>query len=249
MRSSVELYFSSLFCFLSVITGYMLCIHDGLLYAQTGSIEGMITLRVQAKSARVLRGNAYRAQTGSVAIAKQDTPRFDDVIISMHPLSFKANPIPAKDNTPATRITQQNATFIPHVLPVVQYSTVYFTNEDPFYHNVFSVTPGAKFNVGRRAKGEVFFQQMPDSDVLKSDIKGLGEIRLFCDIHSQMNAVILSLDTPYFTRTRTDGAYSIAQLPAGRYELRVYHPDTGTSRQTIEIKSNEKTIAHYTVSN
>lgn len=219
------------------------------MFSQTGSLEGTITLRLQAKSARVLRGNAYRTPSSTTPPTKQDNARFDDVVVSMHPQSFKAKTIPMKENTPATRIVQQNATFIPHVLPVVQYSTVYFTNEDPFYHNVFCVTPGAKFNVGRRAKGEIFAQQMPDSDVLKSEIKGLGEIRLFCDIHSQMNAVILSLDTPYFTRAGADGSYSLPQLPVGKYELRIYHPDAGTHRQSIEVKNGDKTITNYTITN
>ncbi len=230
------------------ICSFVLSTHAKVL-CQTGSIEGVITLRLQVKSARALRGNAYRTQTNTASPAKQDVPRFDDVIISMHPQSFKVKTTPIKDNTPATRIVQQNATFIPHVLPIVQYSTVYFTNEDPFYHNVFSVTPGAKFNVGRRAKGEIFGQQMPDSDVLKSEIKGLGEIRLFCDIHSQMNAVILSLDTPYFTRAGSDGSYSLPQLPIGKYELRIYHPDAGTHRQSVDIKNGEKVVTNYTVTN
>jgi hypothetical protein len=109
---------------------------------------------------------------------------------------------------------------------------VEFINYDKFYHNVFSVTPGARFNLGRR----------PTGTVVKHKIERPGEIKLFCDIHAQMNATVLSLDTPYFTRVQPTGTYRVENVPPGNYLVQVYHPDlpdleehvTLTTGRTIE---------------
>ena len=60
---------------------------------------------------------------------------------------------------------------------------------------------------------------------------------LFCDIHPQMNATILSLDTPYYTQPNAVGQYEFEQLPPGTYELRIYHPDLAPVSATIEIEA------------
>ena len=97
--------------------------------------------------------------------------------------------------------------FLPNVLPVTVGSKVHFLNEDEFFHNVQSFTSKARFSIGRRAPGIAYSQK----------IKKPGVISLMCDIHSHMNAVILSLDTPYFTRVKEDGSYQIKDLPDGNY--------------------------------
>jgi plastocyanin len=153
---------------------------------------------------------------------------YSDVVISAHPLSFKPKLQPLTKNR---TIDQRDATFIPRVLPVTQGTTVFFVNNDPFYHNVFSLTPGNEFNIGRRTRGEVVQKKIGERK-----IEGLGEIKLFCDIHTQMNAVILSLDTPYFTKPDANGNYVLKDLPEGRYEVRVYHPDLMPVIERLEIK-------------
>lgn len=155
---------------------------------------------------------------------------YADVVVSAHPLSFKPKLQPLTKNR---TIDQRDATFIPRVLPVTQGTVVQFINNDPFYHNVFSLTPGNQFNIGRRTRGEVVQKKIGERK-----IEGLGEVKLFCDIHTQMNAVILSLDTPYFTKPDANGNYSLKDLPEGRYEVRVYHPDLMPVIERMELKGS-----------
>ena len=199
--------------------------------AQTAELSGTITLSVSKTSQRTARGQAYRNRLAPEKPMETKTmsgSAYSDVVVSAHPLSFKPKVQPLTKNR---TIDQRDATFIPRVLPVTQGTTVFFVNNDPFYHNVFSLTPGNEFNIGRRTRGEVVQKKIGERK-----IEGLGEIKLFCDIHTQMNAVILSLDTPYFTKPDANGNYVLKDLPEGRYEVRVYHPDLMPVIERLEIK-------------
>ena len=183
--------------------------------AASGRITGRVTVPVTKVKKRALRGSAYRNRLSGAAArtTKSSTSAspLAEVIISAHPQV--SAPMPEVAATP--RIDQRDVRFVPRVLPVIVGSTVEFVNEDKVYHNVFSLTPGARFDIGRKARGVVHEQK----------IDALGPIELFCDIHPQMSATILSLDTPYFTRPDSSGAYVLDGLPTGEYEIRVFHPD------------------------
>jgi plastocyanin len=208
-------------------------------FAQTASISGTVTIPAVKKASPGFRG-AYSNRLSAPNSGSKKSG-FDDVIISAHPISFKADAKPlAKGNV----IGQRDAAFVPRVLPVTRGTTVLFVNNDPFYHNVFSLTPGNTFNIGRRTTGEKVGQKIGEKK-----IEGLGEVKIFCDIHTQMNAVILSLDTPYFTRADADGSFEITDLPDGRYEIRVYHPDFTASSTKLDLKSGEKLQKDFSLSN
>lgn len=203
--------------------------------AQTAELSGKITLSVSSTVQRLARGQAYRNRLAPEKLMEtkaMSRSAYADVVVSAHPISFKPKLQPlAKNRT----IDQRDATFLPRVLPVTQGTVVQFINNDPFYHNVFSLTPGNQFNIGRRTRGEVVQKKIGERK-----IEGLGEVKLFCDIHTQMNAVILSLDTPYFTKPDANGNYSLKDLPEGRYEVRVYHPDLTPIAEKMEIKGTMK---------
>lgn len=202
-----------------------------VLLAQTAELSGTITLTVSNTTKRQMRGQAYRNRLAPEKPAETQSmsgSAYAEVVVSAHPISFKPKLQPLTKNR---TIDQRNATFIPRVLPVTQGTIVQFVNNDPFYHNVFSLTPGNQFNIGRRTRGEVVQKKIGERK-----IEGLGEVKLFCDIHTQMNAVILSLDTPYFTKPDANGNYILKDLPEGRYEVRVYHPDLTPIVERLEIK-------------
>ena len=148
-----------------------------------------------------------------------------NVIISLHPLTFEPTLTPTRNAT----ITQREQTFLPKVLPVTKGSKVYFLNEDEFFHNVQSLTPKAKFSIGRRAPGISYSQK----------VNKVGVVNLMCDIHSHMNAVILSLDTPYFTRVAEDGNFRIDNLPDGKYRIEIFHPNCSKITDTIEVEGGK----------
>lgn len=223
--------------------------HQSLEHAEPAdgsTLTGQISLPAGREVSRNFRGRAYRsrrqAASGSSATQQSDNA-FGNTIISLHPVSYQLEPSPLEN--PAV-VNQKNAEFIPHVTPVVVGSTVEFINNDSFYHNVFSLTPGAKFNIGRRPTGDVYTKTIPKAEYV---VEGLGEIQLFCDIHSQMNAIILSLDTPYFTRVNEDGSYTLTDIPAGTYEIRGYNPRFDIAATEITLDGSESVSRDLIFSN
>ena len=163
----------------------------------------------------------YRSRLGGRgASASVQGTSFSSVIISAHPLSFKAEVQPLAE---PVRMTQEKIAFVPYIVPITAGTTVEFVNLDKVFHNVFSLTPGSKFNIGRK----------PTGDVVSRRVDYVGQIKLFCDIHPRMNATILSLDTPYFAPADKAGTYLLSELPPGEYEIRLYHPSLKGSTEKL----------------
>ena len=110
------------------------------------------------------------------------------------------------------RMEQKNKSFHPHLLVVPLGSTVEFPNLDPFFHNVFSQFNGKRFDLGLYEAGS--------TRVVHFDHEGVSY--LFCNIHSQMAAVIVTVRTPYFAVATGSGAVQVHGIPAGDYELHVW---------------------------
>lgn len=205
----------------------------------SAELTGTVLLPPRQPDRRRFRGRAYRQRTNRGRDSNTKSPtsaaenRYRNVIISAHPLSAD----PDIEPLDPVEIDQQDATFVPQVTPVTAGTTVEFVNSDPFYHNVFSLTPGARFNIGRRPTGVVVPETIP---ALDKPAPGLGVVELHCDIHPQMNAFIVSLKTPYFTRANKDGTYSLGDLPPGRYRILAYMPRQDLVRFEVEIGEGEQ---------
>ena len=106
-------------------------------------------------------------------------------------------------------LDQRNETFVPHVLAVMVGTIVDFPNSDLIYHNVFSLSRAKRFDLGRYAAGK--------SKGVRMDRTGV--IRVFCDIHSHMNAFILVFNHPFFDVTDVEGRFELPALPAGNYTV------------------------------
>ena len=104
---------------------------------------------------------------------------------------------------------QHNETFVPHVLAVTTGTVVEFPNSDRIYHNVFSLSKVARFDLGRYAVGR--------SKSIRFDRPGI--VRVFCDIHSHMSAFILVFSHPFFAITDVEGRYRIDDVPHGTYNV------------------------------
>jgi plastocyanin len=120
-------------------------------------------------------------------------------------------PRPAFDERePArTSMDQRSERFVPHVLAVMVGTTVDFPNSDLTYHNVFSLSRAKRFDLGRYAAGK--------SKSVRMDRPGV--VRVFCDIHSHMNAFVLVFAHPFFNVTEEDGRYVLANVPPGTYSV------------------------------
>jgi plastocyanin len=214
------------------------CVVESSAQDSTATISGRIEMPQIRKEKRSFRGRMYRNRLAKKNKSKEENETlkspYIDVIVVLHPLDFKVEAKPLEN----ARIIQRNAVFIPRVIPVTRNTVVEFVNYDKFYHNVFSVTPGAKFNLGRR----------PTGTIVKHKIERPGEIKLFCDIHAQMNATILSLDTPYFNRVQPGGSYKIENIPGGNYLVQVYHPDLPDTEEYISITAGRNMVKDFILS-
>jgi plastocyanin len=120
---------------------------------------------------------------------------------------------------------QRNETFVPHVLAIMTGTTVDFPNSDAFYHNVFSLSRTSRFDLGRYAAGR--------SKSIRFDKPGI--VRVFCDIHSHMNAYILVFSHPFFALTNTDGRYGIENVPAGTYNVIAWNEGTASEPLSVTV--------------
>lgn len=123
-------------------------------------------------------------------------------------------------SAPATRfdITISDKAFAPHVLVVPVGSTVAFPNHDPFDHNVFSVSDSNSFDLGLYGRGEgksVTFRHP-------------GLVRVFCNVHPRMVALVLVMGTHHFAQPGADGSFSIDGVGPGSYRLHVWHERAST---------------------
>lgn len=108
---------------------------------------------------------------------------------------------------------QKDKTFSPHVLAIPAGSVVDFPNADPIFHNAFSSYSGHVFDIGLYPPGTSRSVRFARE----------GVVRVFCNIHASMSAVIVVVGSPYFATTKRDGSFEIANVPVGQYNLTVFH--------------------------
>jgi hypothetical protein len=110
------------------------------------------------------------------------------------------------------RLVQKDKEFTPHLLVIPTGSSVDFPNLDPFFHNVFSLFNGKRFDLGLYESGS--------SRAVHFDHDGVSYI--FCNIHPEMSAVIVTLSTPYYEVSPADGSITLHGIPAATYEMHVW---------------------------
>jgi len=120
---------------------------------------------------------------------------------------------PSRPAPKVVRMVQKDKTFTPHVLAIPTGSTVDFPNFDPIFHNAFSNYNGQVFDVGL----------YPPGSSRSVRFNRAGVVRVFCNIHATMSAVIVVLATPYFATTANNGSFEIPNVAPGEYTLRVFH--------------------------
>jgi plastocyanin len=135
------------------------------------------------------------------------------------------------------QLVQRDKTFQPHVLVVPVGTVVDFPNRDPFFHNVFSLFDGKRFDLGLYEAGA--------SNSVRFD--RLGVSFLFCNIHPEMSAVVVAVDTPYYGLSDRKGNIAIQDVPDGRYELHVWYErsltdDLKNLTRTVSISSNSREL-------
>ena len=148
--------------------------------------------------------------SGRVVVGKAAKSHSPSTVVWLTPIGNppSVQPLPPGHFT----LVQKNRTFTPHLLVVPVGSVVSFPNDDPFFHNVFSLFNGKRFDLGLYESGssrEVMFSR-----------EGISFI--FCNIHPQMSAVVIALATPLYDIAGPAGSFSIHPVLPGTYELHVW---------------------------
>ena len=134
-------------------------------------------------------------------------------------------------------ITMKGKSFTPHVVVIGVGGTVEFPNEDPIFHNVFSVSGDNRFDLAlyKRPKTGSWTFQHP------------GVARVYCNIHPQMSAVVLVRDNPLFTKASADGSFTIENVPAGKYVVKAWHERGGEAGSEVTVTETGTTQTRFTL--
>ena len=164
-----------------------------------------------------------------------ESSRAVGVVVWLTPLDSHTplKPFPAG----SLKLVQHNKSFEPHLLIVPVGAVVQFPNHDPFFHNVFSLFEGKRFDLGLYEAGS--------SRNVSFDRPGVSYI--FCNIHSEMSAVVIALDTPYYSVSTSKGEIVIPDVPVGRYSMHLWYetalPETlKTLTREINVTESSSTL-------
>lgn len=195
--------------------------------ARAGVIRG--TVRVPALANQ---GHAFQPYAGKASSlpgpALPARGRVSDAVLSIEALPPDVSAALPEHKGPY-KLEQRDQAFVPRVLSVVVGAQVDFPNQDPIYHNVFSVSPPARFDLGKYPRGQSRRVRMAKP----------GLVKVFCDIHSDMAAFVMVLPNRAYARPNEDGAFRLPALPAGRYTLTWWHPDFAGGKREIIVPRND----------
>jgi plastocyanin len=178
---------------------------------RAGTVAGKLTLK---------KGGAARSSAGGIVVYVDGVPGAADAVAARK-----------------ARIEQKDLRFTPDLTVITVGSTVEFPNHDKIFHNVFSVSAPAKFDLGLYKSGttkSVTFQRP-------------GVVDVYCNIHPEMVAKIKVLDTPHHAVTGADGSFSIEGVPPGTYSIVAWQPYGAEHREEVTVQAGGTTSLAITL--
>jgi len=182
-----------------------------------GRVEGVVRLVAPTDppivsgaypSRRVSRPAPRSSEISNVVVFIKDAPRATSLPVTR------------------ARMMQQDEAFVPGVVAITRGSTVDFPNADPYFHNVFSLSRGGAFDLGRYPRGQSRSYAFNRS----------GLIKVYCHLHSHMAAAIMVFDHQHFTVPETNGSFVLADVPTGEWRLSAWHERIGESQKAIQVQ-------------
>jgi len=195
----------------------------------TGTVTGLVSLT--AAKAAPLAVSPY-GRRGVPPKRSTSPPDIRNVIVYVAGHTPGSPPPPLR-----ARVAQRDEQFLPQVTAVTTGSSVEFPNEDPFFHNVFSLSKAAQFDLRRYP---------PGSSRTETFTKP-GIVKVFCHLHAQMTALIMVLDHPWFVIPRDDGTFTLPPVPAGELTVVAWHERIGERRERVRVVSGETTTLSFTL--
>jgi plastocyanin len=170
---------------------------------------------------------------GRVALVDNGRPRSNsaEVVVWIEATRREAIPgsrNPGREKAPAPpSMTSSHKKFVPRVVAVSSGEAVSFPNEDPIFHNVFSVSGENRFDLGlyRRGKSKDRVFSAP------------GLVRVYCNIHPQMVGYVRVVDSDFFAVTRADGAFFFDGVPAGERKVRAWCEEGGETSAAASVRA------------
>jgi plastocyanin len=191
-----------------------------------------ITMLIALSSSLAAQEGAVRGKVNVIHRSKDESGSAD-VVVWLTPKGSSGPVLPG----PTVRLLQKNKQFLPHVLAVTVGTQVEFPNEDPFFHDVFSIYRGKPFDLGLYESGAI----------RKVRFSQPGVSYIFCNIHPDMSASVVALTTPYFAVTARDGSYLVNHVPSGSYKLEIWYEhssesELSSSSRDLEITAGDREI-------
>jgi plastocyanin len=199
--------------------------------AATGRIEGQVLLSTTLTTRRP-RFRIYSDPGPGARPPAKEGEEMHNVVLYVQHAVVADGVQPARAS-----MAQRDEQFQPHVLPVYRGATVDFPNEDDVFHNVFSLSSAKTFDLGRFPKGS------SKSDVFDK----VGAVQVFCHIHSDMSAIVLVLENPYFTIPDAAGKYAIEDVPPGDYTMVGWHERIKPVTRMIHVTTGETTRLDFNI--
>ena len=193
----------------------------------TGRVSGAVKLTL----ANSVPSSASAYERRSVGPRPRPQSELKNVVIFFSDLPA-GKPAPMQAS-----IAQKDEQFAPHLVAVTAGSTVAFPNEDPFFHNVFSLSRGAAFNLGR----------YPSGASRSKTFTRAGIVKVFCEIHSHMSAVVRVFEHDWFVVPNEDGTYAIDGVPPGDHTLVAWHERIGERRERVTIRPGAPLQMNFTL--
>jgi plastocyanin len=196
--------------------------------APGGTVRGKVEIGVPVTTRRAT--TAYPSRSISAPI--------------LAPVSELRHVVVYLENAPSRPVTathveirQRDETFIPRVVAVPIGSVVDFPNDDPLYHNVFSLSRAKEFNLGRYPRGQ--------TKPVRFDRPGI--VKVFCDIHSHMTATVMVFNHPWFAVPDANGRYDLPDLPAGDRAITAWHERLGNTTSRVRVEPGRGATADFTL--
>jgi plastocyanin len=174
------------------------------------------------------------AATIDVQVSNADGSAVQDAVVYAIP----ARPVPVGHKVAI--MDQKDRMFVPHVLPIQAGTWVEFPNSDNIRHQVYSLSPVKRFQLPLYSGKPAFPLQFSTP----------GIVAIGCNIHEQMNAYIIVVDTPYFGKTE-NGRTSLESLPAGPYTLHVWYQGMKKqpASQSVTVGANDRSALTFVAGN
>jgi plastocyanin len=194
--------------------------------AVAGTVRGQVELSAASAPAGP-RSNPYPGRANSLPGARPANVGGPGETVLLLKTLPKGLAVPPPANV-KPELEQKQQAFAPRVLAIQVGTTVEFPNRDPIYHNVFSVSPARRFDLGKYAQGH--------SRRVRFDKPGL--VNVYCDIHSDMAAWVYVVPHHVFAQANAAGRFTLPEVPAGHYTLVAWHPDRGESTYEVDIPAH-----------